>query len=88
MSLKDNAEVNAKRKAAALALQQQLSDDLHIQSVIGDGACLFRAFSRFLHEQTGILRTHAELRQSCVQNIERTPALIDALAAVMMHLHI
>jgi len=77
MSLKDNAEVNAKRKAAALALQQQLSDDLHIQSVIGDGACLFQAFSRSLHEQTGILRTHAELRQSCVQNIERTPALID-----------
>lgn len=39
MSLKDNAEVNAKRKAAALALQQQLS--FFFQSVIGDGACLF-----------------------------------------------
>ena len=37
LSLKERTQASANRKAAAAALQRQIPDDSHIQSVIGDG---------------------------------------------------
>ena len=77
LSLKEHTQASANRKAAAAALQRQIPDDSHIQSVIGDGACLFRAFARSLFEQTGIRKNPVDLRKECVQNIEQTQVLIN-----------
>ena len=63
------------RQVAASLIRQQLNADLHLQGVLGDGSCLFRALSRSYHDVTGELLDHAQLRQKCVARIATDPEL-------------
>ena len=72
-SLQMDSKAREIRAQAFEALRAQLNPQHHIQCVLGDGACLFRAFARSLHEQSALLISHQELRASCVQHIRDTP---------------
>ena len=72
-SLQMNSKARDIRAQSLAALRAQLLPQHHIQSVLGDGACLFRAFSRSLHERSSLLILHQELRAACVQHIRNTP---------------
>ena len=52
-----------------------LPDFLHLQKVVGDGNCFFRAISRSYKDVTGTFIHHSSLRQNCVQHIIHDPDL-------------
>jgi hypothetical protein len=72
-SLQMDSKARDIRAQSLAALRAQLLPQHHIQCVLGDGACLFRAFARSLHEQSSLLISHQELRAACVQHIRNTP---------------
>ena len=74
-SLALHSKAQEARHQARQDLLSQLDPSLYIQNVLGDGACLFRAFGRSYPEQTSKSLHHSEIRATCVQHIRTSPHL-------------